>query len=327
MSSKDMAFPEAPSLTASDTQVQERFPDFYIIGAPKCGTTSVTQYLARSDEVFIPSPGSEVALHCTDLTYLPAGRMAKTLDRQAYFARFAEAQPSQIVGTKPVSYYFSKVAGENLHLSRPDAKIIICIREPASFIASHHAQLLYNINEDTPNLWEALAKEDARRLGEMIPETTTIVEALFYREAALFSQRIQTFQKLFGKDRVLVMVLDDIKAAPRESERLLADFLGLRHLPEGKIDHANPRKVARYLGLKKFTRHPPPAVRALARKMPQTAGRVKRVLGRWNERTGVREAPDKEYWERMRLLNREFWDEIDVLGELLGRDLSHWKLR
>lgn len=326
MSSKDTAAREASSVTSLAEPVEERFPDFYIIGAPKCGTTSITRYLRSSHEIFMPNP-SEVALHCTDLTYRSADLKAKSLDRRAYFARFADAEPSQIVGTKPVPYYFSKVAAEKLYLNRPDAKIVIGIREPASFIASYHAQLLYNVNEDTPNLWEALAKEDARKLGNNLPATTTIVEALSYREAAHFSRRIQTYQDLFGKDQVLVMVLEDIKSAPRDAECMLARFLGLRHVPGGTISHANPRKVARWWRLKKFTRHPPTAVKRLAKMMPQTAARVKHSLGRLNERTGVREAPDKEQLERMRLLNREFWDEIDALSALLGRDLSHWKVR
>ena len=310
---------------ASAAQLQERFPDFYIIGAPKCGTTSVTQFLASSDEVFIPSP-SEAALHSTDLTYPQAERRSAAFDRHAYFERFSAAQPNQIVGTKPVPYYFSKVAAEQLYISRPDAKIILCVREPASFIVSHHAQLLYNINEDTPDLWKALAKEEARKRGQMVPTTTRIVEALFYREAALFSERIKTFRDQFGADQVFVMVLDDIKSDPRESERRLANFLGLKDFPVGKIDHANPRKTARYWRLKKFTRNPPPAVVSLARRIPNTAALVKRTLGRFNEKTGIYKKPGKEHTEMIRALNREFWGEIDLLSEMLGRDLSHWKM-
>lgn len=302
MSSTSNTEPDTKLTRGTDMEVQERFPDFYIVGAPKCGTTSVTKYLSKSEEVFMPSP-SEVALHCTDLTYPSTGRKANAFDRQGYLAKFKEAKPSQIVGTKPVPYYFSKVAAEKLYVNKPDAKIVICIREPSSFIASHHAQLVYNVNEDTHNLWKALEKEDARKFGKSIPSTTTIVEALFYREAAHFSRRIQTYQDLFGKDQVLVMVLDDMKSAPRDSERMLAKFLGLRHLPKSKIDHANPRKVARYWRLKKFTRHPPDTIRALAKKMPATAARIKYLISRWNEQTGVREAPNTEHLEKMQMLN------------------------
>jgi hypothetical protein len=73
-----------------------RKPDFFIVGAPKCGTTALFRYLAAHPAVFMPA-SKEPNYFCTDLPM--DGRVA-TLNE--YEALFSSAQPHALTGEASV---------------------------------------------------------------------------------------------------------------------------------------------------------------------------------------------------------------------------------
>ena len=73
-----------------------RKPDFFIVGAPKCGTTALFRYLTAHPAVFIPEI-KEPNYFCTDLPM--DGRVA-TLNE--YEALFSSAQPHALTGEASV---------------------------------------------------------------------------------------------------------------------------------------------------------------------------------------------------------------------------------
>src|SRR4051812_29453240 len=101
-----------------------RMPDFFIVGAPKCGTTALYEYLASHPYVFMPKT-KDPHFFCEDMV---GSRHAA--DLKDYLALFSDAGPDQIVGEASVWYLFSEVAISKIFALRPDAKFIVMLRDP-----------------------------------------------------------------------------------------------------------------------------------------------------------------------------------------------------
>lgn len=312
-------------LDSKKTQsVVSRFPDVFLVGAPKCGTTTIATYLTRYNTVFFP-PSREATCHGSDLTYL-RGPHTEGFDRADYLSRFSNVQPNQIIGASPVWSLYSANAMVEIKADVPEARIVISLREPVSFLKAFHAQMVYSANETEPSLWDALKAEEARRWGENLPPGLTILQSVYYSELPLFSSQVQRAFDVFGRDRVKVFLLDDIALRPREVEKALCAFIGLTHDPALSIYNANPRRTTRSALLNRLIRRPPSALSALAKLAPSGLRRgTKQRLKRANT-VYVDKSATSSFDPRETALRARYADEVDRLSELLDRDLSAWKL-
>lgn len=300
-----------------------RFPDFFIVGAPKCGTTTLATYLSLYSTVFFPAP-REVTCHGSDLKYL-RGQHTKGFDRANYLSRFYGARLDQIIGASPVWSLYSTNALAEMKADAPDARIVISLREPVSFLKAFHAQMIYSANETSPSMWDALVSERARRRGERLPTGLTILQSVYYSELPLFSSQVQRAFDVFGRDRVKVVLIDDIIHRPREVEKELCAFLELAHDPAMSINNANPRRATRSALVNKLIRRPPPALRRFAKLTPSwlrhaSYQRLKQVNTVYVDKAATNQSDLREAELRLRYL-----DEVDRLSALLERDLSAWK--
>lgn len=78
-------------------------PNFFIVGAPKCGTTAVYTYLSTHPDIFFPERAKEPHHFNTDM---PGFRWYP--EKDSYMALFAsaEAQAASIRGEASVQYLF-----------------------------------------------------------------------------------------------------------------------------------------------------------------------------------------------------------------------------
>ena len=88
-----------------------RRPDFFILGAPKCGTTALSEYLRRHPRVFVSRP-KEPHYFCADFDYYYApGQRTE----EHYLRLFAEADEGHLaVGEASVWYLYSEDAARNI---------------------------------------------------------------------------------------------------------------------------------------------------------------------------------------------------------------------
>ena len=130
-----------------------RKPDFFIVGAPKCGTTAMYQWLDAHPEVFVPV--KEIHYFGADLDH-----RRPEVSAERYNGLFEPASTAhKAVGDVGVWYLMSETAAQEIHAYNPDARIIIMLRRPAQMLYSLHSQLLYSGEEDIADFGEALAAE------------------------------------------------------------------------------------------------------------------------------------------------------------------------
>src|SRR5882672_4936026 len=111
-----------------------QMPEFFIVGAPKCGTTSLYAYLSRHPAVFMPRV-KEPFFFCSDIQ---TTSMVRSLDD--YCALFALAPLGSMRGEASTLYLFSEVAIPRIMALRPDAKILVMLRNPSDAAYSFHQQ-------------------------------------------------------------------------------------------------------------------------------------------------------------------------------------------
>src|SRR5438105_2458677 len=129
-----------------------------------------------------------------------AGLGPETLDE--YMALFADAAPGQLAGEASSSYLWSRTAAARIAEVAPQARIIAILREPASFLASLHLQLLQTHVESVRSLRRAMALEDARRQGRRIPRRSFRPQRLQLELRRRFRGEVLALSDYLGRDLV-----------------------------------------------------------------------------------------------------------------------------
>ena len=244
-------------------------------------------------------------------------------DQDEYLSLFSEAGNARRVGESSVWYLYSRQASTEIKAFCPDASIIVMLRNPVDMLYSQHSQFLYNGNEDITDFKEALEAEPERKQGRRVPPNAHLLEGLFYRETARYSEQVERYFDCFGRDNVHVIIFDNFATDTATVYRDTLRFLGVDADFRPDFAVVNPNKTARSRILQYFLLAPPQSARRFARAVLPRAlrRRVFRVLKQAN----TNETPRTELDPQLRrTLQAEFAPEVESLSKLLGRDLTHW---
>jgi hypothetical protein len=296
----------------------DTLPDTFVLGAPKCGTTALTRYLEAHPDIFV-ADRKDIHFFGADLHF----RNRPREDRQTYLGRFAS--PSAQRATRRVDssvwYLYSTTAAQEMAAFHPGARAIALIRHPVSAMYALWSQLRLNgLGDETiESFEEALAAEPDRAAGRRIPPHTPLPEALLYRRVVTFSEQLQRAFDALGRDRVRVIVQEEMKADTAGT--LDALFRWLDVPPGVPIDTrpVNTSKAVRSEGLRKLLRVMP---RGLKDAVPQgmRAG-LSRRLRSANAKHERRSPMSVELRTR---LEHELAPEIGHIEEVLGRPIPAW---
>ena len=295
---------------------QPKKPDFFIVGAPKCGTTAMNNYLSEHPEIFIPDI-KEVHFFGRDLN-ITKGALR---DEVAYLELFSRATTEKRLGEASIWYLYSKTAAQEIYDFNPDAKIIVMLRNPPEMLYSQHSQFLYNGNEDIEDFREALAAEPERKAGRRIPKSAHLVDGLFYSETVRYAEQIERYFERFGRQNVHIILYDDFRADLPGTYRELLRFLGVSDNFAPEFAVVNPNKRARSALLRNFIQTPPESIKRLSRVFfPRSLRqRVMKRLDQANVRYEARAPLDPELRGE---LEHRFAPEVAKLEQLLGCSLS-----
>jgi hypothetical protein len=295
-------------------------PELFIVGAPKCGTTALCEYLRTHPSVFISRP-KEPFFFCDDLPGLPGVKSAEQYD-----ALFREVPPgTRIAGEGSAVYLCSDVALERIRAFSPGARIIVMLRNPIELAPSFHSQLLYNRTEDEQSFERAWSLQDERAQGRSIPALCREPAILQYRRVARLGEQVERLFSIFPREQVLLIFFEDFRRSPREVYLRVLDFLGVPDDGRTDFPRVNENKSHRLGALARFTQHPPRILSAAASAARRLLGRRDLVflgpIRRANASVGSR-APLSS--EMRRQLADEFSSDVEQLARLTGRDLCHW---
>ncbi len=288
-----------------------RWPSFYIVGAAKCGTTSLWAHLRKHPQVFLPKmkephffsdslvpvPSKDADLHCPG-----------ELDR--YLSLYTGSEKFRAVGDASASYLWDESAARNIHKARPDARVIIMLRDPVDRAFSHYLMYRYLGLEKRPPL-QALQ-------GDYNGEDKNWWTSRVYVELGLYCAQVKRYLNTFGSDQVAVFLFDDLKRKPEELFSKIARHIGVDPELLDKSEVSRPEnsyKRARFPLLHQMAKSS--LSRELRHKiLPQS---VSTWLA-YNNLLYNTDKPEQDK-ESKRFLQTFYAPEMNELEELLGRKL------
>ena len=296
-------------------------PNFFMVGAPKCGTTALYQYLSPHPNIFL-SKLKEPHFFAKDLGTYPA---VKTPEH--YAELFAESTSEHLrVGEASVYYLRSSVAIPNIHEFNPEARIIAMLRNPVDVVYSLHSQLLYWAEESEPDFEAAWRLQERRRAGLNLPPRSREPSLVQYEHIGRLGTQTQRLLSIFPREQVKLILYDDFAASPQVVYDDVLAFLGVPHDHRSEFPRVNENKRARVPWLGHFLRKPPPMLRKTYRSLKQALGpkRIDAIKREVVERNTVKErrSPLTEAFRAELVEN--FREEVALLASILDRDLRHW---
>ncbi|MEL6343549.1 MAG: sulfotransferase [Myxococcota bacterium] len=301
-----------------------RRPDFLFVGHPRSGSGRLDDYLKRHPDLFMAR--KELHFFGSDLEY---NHPTRTLDN--YLAHFEAASPEQRVGESSTWYLASTQAAEEIYDFVPDARIVMMLREPVSWLHSLHSHMVFAAYEDITDFSEALAAEPDRAAGRRLPPHSIPKGGVLYRSLVRYRDQVRRYFDVFGRERVHVVIFDDFKADPGQVLDGVLAFLGVRTDFPGREDvvHGNPRaknsnRVHRSRRLHRWLKRPPQRSVLHGLVEPPVPGYDRLLSGL--HYINLKNAPRPPMPADLRAqLQEDFREEVAALEALLDRDLSAWR--
>lgn len=192
------------------------FPDFFIVGAQRSGTTSLYEYLGKHPRVFT-SPHKEPHFFAHDRVRIDADLVIRS--ENDYLRLFAGAEPGALLGEASPSYLWHPEAARRIYERQPRAKIIACLREP---IARAFSQYKMDLADGLALVsFHDLLERDYYR------QEKVYATGHLYIELGKYAEQIKRYLDVFGRDAVLVLMFDDLCASPDRVMARVAEFLGI----------------------------------------------------------------------------------------------------
>lgn len=295
-------------------------PNFFVIGAPKSGTTTLHEVLRDHESVAMAAP-KEPAFFSNEKEY----RLGLDYYRRTYFRGVGH---ELAIGDATPWYLYSEESLERIRSDLPGSshRFVCILREPIGRACSQYWDQ-YHLGLERRSLKVAL-RDDMGQPGW--PEGHD-EELRSYLRCSRYEYYLPRFIDAFGADRVLILLQDDLRHP--ESRlllyRRLFEFLGL---PTGDLAHAdvsaNAGKGVRSRLIESLLRSPAGKegqLRARISKIPALRGGVRRWasrISRLNRVSVDNPSPPAELYEQ---LAGYFRPTIDFVEDALGRTVDGWE--
>lgn len=297
-------------------------PNFFVLGAAKCGTTSLYHYLNQHPDVFFSTPKEPVFFEA---------QYERGLDfyRSHYYAGH---RGERAIGEARTYHLYLPFVPQRLHESFPEAKLIALLRDPVDRAYSHWwhrftRRLETRSFEDAIAHNEALLADGPRFVGEEgarawareVNLETTAARHPTYLDLGYYALQLERYRALFPHEQLRVLFFEDLSADPEACVRGLWQWLGVDPAP-GLTDES-AQNVANDVLESPLWRPLARASRALSLQTLLPRGLKTRLRERFQGTPAVRPALAPETRERLRA---HFEPHNRALAALLERDLSAW---
>lgn len=296
-------------------------PNFFIVGAPKCGTTALSAYLAAHPNVYFSNP-KEPHYFAADLPFF---RRAFA-DEKRYYDLFRDAGPEhKAIGEASVWYLYSRDAIPAIRDALPESRIVVMLRRPVDMVYSLHGQWLYTQNEDQEDFEAAWRLQAARSEGKSLPRhLRQPPQMLQYGDIGKYSGYIERLFSLFPRQQVRVILFDDLTSDPKSVYDSVLSFLQLPDDGRRKFPRVNVSKVSRFPRLTLWSRNAPASLSRILnanRAVRNLKYSAIRLIDKFNEKPQKRPPLPERFRQE---LNDYFLSDVQRLESIIERDLSHW---
>ncbi|MGX7677903.1 sulfotransferase family protein [Jatrophihabitans sp. DSM 45814] len=303
-----------------------RWPDFFLMGTPKGGTTALHSALVGHPQLHLSTVKEPKFFLCGGV---PPPRSGQRGPGDAHSARewvwresdylqlFANAPHEALIGESTPFYLYDFAAQQRIADTTPDARLIAVIRDPVDRAYSNWTHLWSDGLEPISDFNEALAQEDSRVAAGYAP-------FWHYTRLGQYGHQLQHLYGLFPRDQVLVLRYRQLAEEPDRTIATVCDFLGVQQHPAAK---SKPDNVHPYVAPGLRTRLLGATIRAGAAAgafaPPQVWRRVEAPLRSTLHKGGGRRPSLSVEQRREALVG--FLDDIALLEDVTGRSFDDWR--
>lgn len=290
-----------------------KLPDFVVVGASKCGTSSLHEYLRQHPHISLPvrkethffiyDRASEYKLE-DDIEMV---NRIESLDE--YLADFEPKEEPVTHGEVDPKYLVYPNAALNIRKYIPNAKLACLLRNPVDrFYSSFH---FLRLKQSKLSGFDEVVH--SIRNGQMDIHTKRALETSYYHK------HLQHYYKLFPREQIKIFLFDDLSTRPRQLMKSFLEYIEVEDFEFNLEKKFNPSGQARFGWIYKALRDSPTAY-FLRKHLPRKMYQFARTLG---EKIMIRPYSPMPAEDRI-FLQRIFRDDIEKLQESSGIDLSSW---
>ena len=204
-----------------------RWPNLFILGAPKCGTTSIASWLSAHPAVLVSNP-KEPAFFNDD--YKDGHFRGRP---KQYRSLFQTDLPTTWYCDATVDYLASKTAIPSIVKVAPQARFVVAVRNHADLLFSMHQQELISGNELISDFEKAFALSAERRRGRKIPITRPEPKKIDYEERAKMGLQLMRAIESIPREQILIIDFEQIRQDPAAIWSEICTFLNIEQI---KVD-------------------------------------------------------------------------------------------
>ena len=209
---------------------KETWPNFFIVGAAKAGTSSLYAYLKNT-------PGVYMSEH-KEPHYFIDNMKPGYYDESKYLQLFKNVKNEKAIGEASVDYLIDPSSAKCIHDKIPDAKIIILLRDPVERAFSSYLMFTNRTKKDLS-------------FPEIFLETFGTEYGLKYDKnpylgRGLYSSQVKKYLEIFGEENVGIWFFEDMKKDTMQVVKEVLKFIKIDSLPPDNVSKIyNPYWVFR----------------------------------------------------------------------------------
>jgi hypothetical protein len=281
------------------SKMKREWPDFFIIGAPRSGTTSLHEYLNQISEIFM----------CTkESGYFSKFSIGRVKTEREYKSLYNNSKNNQLIGDATPDYLRDPETPSLIYKANPKAKIIILLRDPIERTHSHYLKHIRNGYETKPF---------SKRFAEYKDDTRGSFHDYIIMPSFYFDS-VSKYINVFGDEQIKICIYEEFAKNTKKIVREILDFLQIdSDLPSNINKKYNefahpPQRSEQLLTSNYFSLH------IAKRFLPKsTRSSIKNLLSDKNSK------PELEENDIIKL-HKLFDDDVTKLQNLLKRKLN-WK--
>jgi hypothetical protein len=218
------------------TKSEKIWPNFFIVGAAKAGTTSLYYYLDEIPGVYM-SKVKEPYYFSPNYIQLYPGETVT--DKEEYLRLFENARGYTAVGEASPSYLWDPDSPRLIHQAVPTARIIIMLRDPIERAFSHYLMdVKFGAHDKKSSFYHDLMR--SHKSQEKIYDNLRL-----HVEFGMYYEQLKRYFDEFGRQQVKVIIYEEFIQHPEQTVNDVLAFLGVNYTLTGIKKQHNPYSVAR----------------------------------------------------------------------------------